>query len=215
MCDINREKEQKEATQPQPSDNGILPIAGTAVRRPRSRAVSATVQLAQCAIFVALMAAAADIQIPFYPVPLTFQTVVCVLAGLLLGARNGALALTAYLVMGVLGLPVFSSGGGFTYVLMPSFGYILGFVGAAFSAGLIVGKKKTLSRFLLAAAVGFAVNYAVGIVYFILIWEFYLQAAGLGAALVTYNLLYMPKDIVLCMLAAFLARRVGGALRQR
>ena len=145
MCDINREKEQKEATQPKPSDNGILPIAETAVRRPRSRAVSATVQLAQCAIFVALMAAAAYIQIPFYPVPLTFQTVVCVLAGLLLGARNGALALTAYLVMGVLGLPVFSSGGGFTYVLMPSFGYILGFVGAAFSAGLIVGKKKTLS----------------------------------------------------------------------
>ena len=84
-----------------------------------------------------------------------------------------------------------------------------------FRRGLSSAKKRRSPRFLLAAAVGFAVNYAVGIVYFILIWEFYLQAAGLGAALVTYNLLYMPKDIVLCMLAAFLARRVGGALRQR
>ena len=75
--------------------------------------------IAECALFVALMVAAAFIKIPF-PVPLTFQTVVSVLAGLLLGAKKGAAAMAVYAFMGLAGLPVFAAGGGIYYIFKPS-----------------------------------------------------------------------------------------------
>lgn len=173
--------------------------------------------LAECALFVVLMVAAAYIQIPFPFVPLTFQTVISVLAGLLLGAKKGTLSMLAYLVAGLIGLPVFSAGGGIYYVLKPSFGYIIGFVFSAFAAGLIAGKANlSLARYVVAALVAFAVNYAVGIPYCLIA----ARLAGVEeivGLLITGNLVYMPKDAVLSVLAAVLARRVcpfiGSAIR--
>ena len=82
--------------------------------------------IAECAFFIVLMVAATYIQIPFPLVPLTFQTVVSVLAGLMLGAKKGIISMAVYCFMGLVGLPVFTAGGGIVYVLKPSFGYILG-----------------------------------------------------------------------------------------
>ncbi|MDE7075976.1 MAG: biotin transporter BioY, partial [Clostridia bacterium] len=93
------------------------------------------VDIAECAVFVALMIAGAYIKIPFPFMPLTFQTVFAVLAGLLLGWKKGIIAMTVYAFVGLVGLPVFTSGGGFSYVLMPSFGYIIGFIASAGVAG--------------------------------------------------------------------------------
>ena len=115
----------------------------------RGRRVAA--ELAKCAIFVVLMIVSAFIKIPFPLVPLTFQTVVAVLAGLLLGPLYGTAAVGVYIFMGLIGLPVFTSGGGFAYVVQPTFGYILGFAAAAFVAGALCGRGKiTLFRALLA-----------------------------------------------------------------
>ena len=83
--------------------------------------VRTVIRLAECALFVVLMVVSAYIQIPFPLVPLSFQTVVAVLAGLLLGAGWGAAAIGVYIFMGLVGLPVFTGGGGFSYVLnLPS-----------------------------------------------------------------------------------------------
>lgn len=165
--------------------------------------------LAKCAVFVSLMIVSAFINIPFYPVPLSFQTVLAVLAGLLLGPFYGTAAVGIYIFMGIVGLPVFTKGGGFAYVMQPTFGYILGFAAAAFVAGLICGKDKiTVRRALLAGLAGFFVNYLIGVPYFLLIWHFYMHNGGVWQAAVTYNLLYMPKDFVLCLLAGFLALRI-------
>ena len=170
------------------------------------RKASLSVRLAQCAIFVVLMIVAAYVKIPFFPVPLTFQTVVAVLSGLIMGAWYGAAAIGTYLFMGLLGLPVFTNGGGFMYVVNLTFGYLVGFVLAAMVAGLVAGAGRlTLARAIVAALCGFLVNYLVGIPYFACIWHFYNHNAELGVALVTYNLLYMPKDLVLCILSAVLA----------
>ena len=178
--------------------------------------VRTVIRLAECALFVVLMVVSAYIQIPFPLVPLSFQTVVAVLAGLLLGAGWGAAAIGVYIFMGLVGLPVFTGGGGFSYVLNLTFGYILGFAAAAFVAGLIGGKGQAcLPRLLIAAVVGFLVNYLFGMAYFSLIWKFYMNNGGLWNALVVYNIIYMPKDLVLCILAAFLARAVSAALRRR
>lgn len=70
------------------------------------------------------------------PVPITGQTLGVILVGGALGMRRGAAALTTYLVAGLAGAPVFAGGaGGPAYVLMPSFGFIIGFIGAAAIAG--------------------------------------------------------------------------------
>lgn len=176
----------------------------------RGRRVAA--ELAKCAIFVVLMIVSAFIRIPFPLVPLTFQTVVAVLAGLLLGPLYGTAAVGVYIFMGLIGLPVFTSGGGFAYVVQPTFGYILGFAAAAFVAGALCGRGKaaqiTLRGALLASVAGFLVNYIVGVPYFLLIWHFYMHNGGVWQAAVTYNLIYMPKDLALCLLAGFLAWRV-------
>ena len=182
----------------------------------RGRRVAA--ELAKCAIFVVLMVVSAFIKIPFPLVPLTFQTVVAVLAGLLLGPLYGTAAVGVYIFMGLIGLPVFTSGGGFAYVVQPTFGYILGFAAAAFVAGALCGRGKaaqiTLRGALLASVVGFLVNYIVGVPYFLLIWHFYMHNGGVWQAAVTYNLIYMPKDLALCLLAGFLAWRVRPLLRR-
>ena len=84
--------------------------------------------IAETALFVALMIAGVYIRIPIPVMPLTFQTVFAVLAGLLLGSKKGMIAMIVYAVLGLIGLPVFSDGGGFYYVIKPSFGYIIGFI---------------------------------------------------------------------------------------
>lgn len=73
-------------------------------------------------------AIAAQIEIPHYPVPFTLQTFVVLLAGGLLGKRNGAMSMTLYLILGAVGLPVFSSWGfGLARLAGPTGGYLLAF----------------------------------------------------------------------------------------
>lgn len=59
------------------------------------------------------------------------------LAGMLLGSRRGSLAVAVYVAVGLAGIPVFAAGGGIQYVFRPSFGYLLGFIAAAWLTGRI------------------------------------------------------------------------------
>lgn len=164
--------------------------------------------IAECAVFSALMAAGAYVTVPFPLVPLTFQTVISVLAGLLLGAKKGAVSMTAYCVAGLIGIPVFSAGGGIFYVLKPSFGYILGFILSAFIAGLTAGKTGLpFRRYVFGAVAAFLADYLIGIPYCIAAAHL-LGVEDLAGLLITGNLIYMPKDFVLSVLAGVLARRV-------
>ena len=87
-----------------------------------------TRRLVSIAVFTALITVGGliSVSIPFAQVQLSFQVVFVVMAGLCLGGRDGALAVLVYIAMGLIGLPVFTQGGGIGYVLMPSFGYLLG-----------------------------------------------------------------------------------------
>lgn len=180
---------------------------------------SVAADIAECALFVSLMVAAAYIQIPFPLVPLTFQTAVSVLAGLLLGAKKGTASMAVYAFIGLAGLPVFSAGGGIYYVLKPSFGYILGFIAAALVAGLIGGRSGLpLWRYIVAALAALLADYAIGIPY-CLICAKLLGVENLFNLFIVGNLIYMPKDAALCLLAAIITRRVcfaiGRAVKNR
>ncbi|MDG4650013.1 biotin transporter BioY [Roseibacterium sp. SDUM158017] len=84
----------------------------------------------------ALIALAAQVSVPFWPVPLTLQTLAILVVGFALGSRLGAAAVLAYLAEGAMGLPVFSNGGaGVLYMMGPTGGFLVGFVGMAWIAG--------------------------------------------------------------------------------
>lgn len=171
--------------------------------------------IAECALFVVLMVAAAFIQIPFPLVPLTFQTVIGVLSGLLLGWKKGVISMSVYCFMGLVGLPVFTAGGGIYYVLKPSFGYIIGFIVSALVGGLIVNKANLpVWRYIVGALAAFIADYAIGIPYCMVAAKL-LHIENLTSLLLVGNLVYMPKDLVLSVLAALLAKAVAPIIRRR
>ena len=93
--------------------------------------------MALVALFAALTAVGAFIRIPVPVVPFTLQFLFTNLAGLLLGAKRGAAAAGVYMAAGLIGVPVFTQGGGPWYVMNPTFGYIAGFAAGAWCAGKI------------------------------------------------------------------------------
>lgn len=99
-------------------------------------------------LFVALFAKI-SLLLPFSPVPLVFQSHICLLMGALLGSRLGALAVLAYLIEGAFGLPVFSLGrSGIGMLLGPTGGYLLGYLAGTWICGYMIERwpsKKFLA----------------------------------------------------------------------
>jgi biotin transport system substrate-specific component len=97
--------------------------------------------------FAILTAFGAQLEIPHQPVPYTFQTLAVILAGGLLGSRNGFLSMSLYLGLGLVGMPVFAGGGfGLAKLIGPTGGYLLSFPVAAFLVGMLVSHlPKSLS----------------------------------------------------------------------
>ena len=88
-------------------------------------------KLVYTALLAALTAAGAFIRIPIGISVITLQFLFTAMAGVLLGPGGGALSQGVYVALGLVGLPIFTAGGGFGYVLQPSFGFLLGLIPAA------------------------------------------------------------------------------------
>lgn len=148
------------------------PVLADLISRPTGRARAFALDAALVAAGAAFVAALAQVEVPLWPVPITGQTLAVVVVGAALGARRGAAALLAYLGAGLAGLPVFAGfAGSIAAVAKPSFGFILGFVVAAFVAGWFA--ERAWDRKPLLAFVGFvaasAIPFAFGIPYMALI----------------------------------------------
>ncbi len=168
------------------------------------------------ALFAALTAIGGRISFSVYLVPLTLQLFFCLFAGMLLGARPGMASQLVYVLTGLLGVPVFANGGGPSYVLNPTFGYLIGFIIAAYIIGKIVEslKKITLINMIIAAAAGFIITYAIGIPYFYIIYNFYLGKPLSFITSITMMIPYMAKDIILASIVALTAWKVIPLLRR-
>jgi len=98
-----------------------------------------------------LLTISAKIKIPFYPVPMTMQTFVVLLLGIVLGSKIGLLTLSLYLFEGIFGLPVFAGtpekGIGFIYFTGPTMGYLVGFLVAVYMAGSFKYNKGIINTF--------------------------------------------------------------------
>ncbi len=170
-----------------------------------------TRNLVLCALFVALIAAGAFIKIPIPVVPFTLQFLFTMLAGLLLGGRLGCCAVCVYIILGLIGLPIFAQGGGIGYIFQPSFGYIIGFAVGAYVTGAIANKRgrPSYSRLLAANFIGLAIVYLFGMVYYALISDLYLGTPiGFWPLFLYCFILAVPGDIVLCVVGAVLGKRL-------
>lgn len=118
-----------------------------------------------------MLTLSAKASIPFYPVPLTFQTLVVLALGMVLGPRLGAATVIAYLAQGAIGMPVFAGtpekGIGLAYMLGTTGGYLIGFVIAAFVTGLLAERHWDRSFLTTVAAmvIGNAIIYLCGLVW--------------------------------------------------
>ena len=108
-------------------------------------------------LFIALMgtillAISAKIKIPFYPVPMTMQTLVVLIIGIGFGWRLGVATIMLYLFEGIIGLPVFSGtpekGIGLVYFTGPTMGYLIGFLITVFLAGKFNYKNNLIENFI-------------------------------------------------------------------
>ena len=114
-----------------------------------------------------LLAISSKIKIPFYPVPMTMQTFVVVLIGMLYGWKLGVFTVALYLFEGAIGLPVFASGGGIAYLTGPTAGYLYGMLFASVVISYLanLGFSKTYFKSLISLTIGSIIIFAIGIIY--------------------------------------------------
>ncbi len=146
---------------------------------------------------------------------MTLQTFFVILSGYLIGGKAAFISMLLYLCLGLMGIPVFTEGGGIGYVLKPSFGFILGFCLGAFITG-VVSKQRSDSfiRLFLSGCAGLFGVYCVGLFYFGLISNMMLGFSLRDIFLFCF-LLPLPGDILSCFLAAILAKRILPIIRKQ
>jgi biotin transport system substrate-specific component len=163
----------------------------------------------------ALVAAAAQVSIPFEPVPLTGQTFAVLLVGSSLGAIRGAVSLSLYLCLGVAGAPIYADGRhGWGIITGPTGGYIVGFVVAACVTGYLAerGWDRRFPSAVGAMLTGNVIVYAVG-----LPWLAVVLDTNFDTTLDLGLYKFVPGDLLKLYLAAALlptAWRVVGRMRR-
>jgi len=140
--------------------------------------------------------------------PITAQVPAVLLTALVCGPRAGLLASVAYLTLGLVLLPVFQDGGGFDYLLQPSFGFLAGFIPAAWFCGRLARQPgmNTLERLFGTAVLGLRLIHLSGVLNLLLGALVHRWSESLPQLVLTYSLLALPGQLLMCAVVALLAR---------
>ena len=169
------------------------------------------------ALFTVLTIVSGKISVPILTIPFTLQLAVSLLSGIMLGAGRAMLSQGLYILIGLLGLPVFAAGGGPAYVLQPTFGYLPGMMLSAGLVGYLADRsvrrhaELRFRRLMPVTLAGVAVTYLCGVGYLYLIKNFY---AGTPFTLVKAIQIGMLPYMIIDILKAALAAWVGPRLRR-
>ena len=170
------------------------------------------VTLTLSALFCTLICIGSFIRIPMpNMMPMTLQTFFVLLTGLVLPVKASALATVTYMALGLIGLPIFSGGGGLGYVLMPNFGFIIGFFIATVTIGVLVQKLKNrkLWHYIIISLLGITVIYISGVLYFAFITNVYNNNNySVVWFIQTAFLPFVPKEIVCLILSSITAFKI-------
>ncbi len=163
-----------------------------------------------CGLFAALIAAGSFLRIPIPPMPITLQIFFTTMAGMVLGKKLGAISVALYIFIGLIGVPIFSTGGGLGYLLQPSFGYLPGFVAGAYFCGFWLEKKHNCSvSTLTVACIGnILLIYLIGCSYAAMISACYThQPLAIGTLVFSYFLLFLPGEFVKMLLVILICKK--------
>ncbi len=167
-----------------------------------------------CAVFAAVLCVCAVITIPIGPVPITLGTLGVMLAASALGAKKGTIAVIVYILLGAVGLPVFSGfKGGLQVIAGPTGGYITAYILTSLFIGIFTKKpegKKLLAmgRTALCCFIGVIICYFFGTLQFMLV-----QKTGFAESLGLCVLPFIPFDALKAVLAGYLSYPLRRALR--
>lgn len=166
------------------------------------------------AIFTALTIVGGFLKIPVGPVPITLQFLFTAFAGIFLGAKLGALSQIIYILIGLVGVPVFTQGGGLSYIFKPSFGYLIGFILAAYIIGkfaenIKMNSKYSIYKLFIGCLIGLALIYAIGVPYMYIIINHVMGAKiNFSTAIKTGFLIFLPGDLLKCIVVSFIGKKV-------
>ena len=181
---------------------------------------SAAKEAAYLALGVAILTVCAWITIPFGAIPVTLQTFAVALIGALFGAARGALVVLVYFIMGLIGIPVFSSfNAGVAALLGPTGGYLIGFVFSVLTVGLfsIIPVKNKIAKTAIVyggAILGMIICYFFGTLWFITVYNRgSAEAVSVAAALSLCVVPFLLPDAVKLFFGSLLGVRLKGAVK--
>ena len=153
--------------------------------------------MTRVALFAALTAVGAFIRIPLGYSSITLQTFFTAMAGCVLGLWYGALSQLVYVALGLVGLPIFTQGGGIGYLIQPTCGFLIGLIPAAWVIGRIAGRKPEPKQIVPACLLGYGVLYAIGVPYMALILNTFLgKGMGFSAIMWAGMIPFLPGDMI-------------------
>jgi biotin transport system substrate-specific component len=156
-----------------------------------------------------IIAIAAQIKVPMWPVPITMQTLAVLLIGLTYGGRLATATLVLYLFEGAVGLPVFASGGGLAQFMGPTGGYLVGFLFAASLLGFASDKgfTKNITGLLGSLTLATALIYLPGVLWLS-------TFTGVEKALMLGMIPFLLGDVIKAVIVALIARPVRKVLHK-
>ena len=174
-----------------------------------------TKDMLHIALFASLTSIKAFIKIETPLVPITLQFAFCAYAGLILGAKKGMASQAFYVIIGLIGFPVFARGGGPFYIFEPTFGYLLGFIVAAYVIGKMTETlkdykiKMAFLKMGAAVSIGLLIVYTTGVIYLYGILNLHLESPiNIKGALLVGVAPFILGDVILSALVILTAKRV-------
>ncbi len=167
------------------------------------------------AMFIALITIGAFIKVPVPNMPFTLQFLFTNLAGIILGANLGGLSVLIYVLAGLIGIPVFTTGGGPGYIFYPTFGFLIGFIlGTYISGKFLENREFNKKNIFLASIINLLIVYAIGMIHYYFISNFYSDSPiGVGALFLYCFVLAAPGDLFLCFISASVGQKVNSAIK--
>ena len=182
------------------------------VKRDRTR------KLVLTALFSALIAVGAFIKVQVGVVPFTMQMCFVSMAGLLMGGFYGGLSVLIYVLIGLMGVPIFAQGGGIMYVVNPTFGYLIGMIIGGSVCGYISHMKGKITwlRMILGVLAMITIVYICGLTHFYLVKTLYFEDAVTAHTLfVSCMLIFWPSDFLTCGLSIVIVKKLMPILERQ
>lgn len=168
-----------------------------------------------CSMFSSLIALGAFIKIPLFLIPFTMQVFFVLLSSINQKKMFSFLSVFIYILIGLMGLPIFSEGGGMSYFLKPTFGYLLGMlISSILISSLLEKCKFTFRNIMIISIIAVLLIYIIGTLYCYIISKYYLETnLGFKTLIIYCFLSTIIGDIISTILASIISLRLKNILK--